>query len=203
MGNPHRFTQTALSPWVTCRWYSTHGMHHVGDQTDDPVLSPSCCWPQHPSLSRPVLFNFCHPLRRPVFLARHHVSPPFFPKKNIEYIYIYILMVTTQTQSYPHKEFSVLRFENLPAPEEVNGIPPTFSKVNHDGSRRPFNTILPPSYIRKTRNQGFWLLEVHVLRLLIRFVRRDDFGSCLRVWVCFFNDSHRSTWHTFLYVSFP
>ena len=34
-------------------------MHHAGDQTDEPVLPPSCCWPQHPSLSRPVPFKVC------------------------------------------------------------------------------------------------------------------------------------------------
>ena len=66
-----------------------------------------------------------------------------------------------------------------------------------------------PSHIMKTPNQGFWLSVVHVQRICIRFVRQDltcvrsgDFGICLLIWVCFFNDSRRSTFYTFLYVSF-
>ncbi len=66
-----------------------------------------------------------------------------------------------------------------------------------------------PSHMRKKPNQGFCRSVVHVQRLWIRFVRQDlscglsgDFGICLLIWVCFFNDSLRSTLYTFLYVSF-
>ena len=73
------------------------------------------------------------------------------------------------------------------------------------------NVHVPLSRIQKTPTQGFWRSdsEVHVLRLRIRFVGQDlvcvhsdGFGSCFLTWVYFFNDSHRSTLHTFLYVSF-
>jgi hypothetical protein len=33
MVSPYRFTQSALSPWVAWWWYTTHGMHRVGDQS--------------------------------------------------------------------------------------------------------------------------------------------------------------------------
>jgi hypothetical protein len=68
---------------------------------------------------------------------------------------------------------------------------------------------LPPSLLQKTPYQGFWRVEVHTLRLRIRFVRQglvcvhsDELYSYLLTWVCIFNDSHRSTLHTFVFVSF-
>ena len=71
------------------------------------------------------------------------------------------------------------------------------------------NAHLPPSRIKKTPHQGSWRSEVHVLCLRIRFVRQDltcvhggSFGISFLIWMCCFNDSHRPTLHTFLYVSF-
>jgi hypothetical protein len=61
---------------------------------------------------------------------------------------------------------------------------------------------LPPSRIQKTPSQGFWLSEV--MFYVYDFDLSDriwlvDFGSYL---VFFFNDSRRSSLHTFLFVLF-
>jgi hypothetical protein len=104
---------------------------------------------------------------------------------------------------YPHTR--IIRSSSFPRLPTTRHIHPFFPQTVFRGHEH-----LPPRHLQKTTYQGFWRSEVHVLlRLRIRFVRQDlgcvhsdDFSSWLLTWVCLSNDPHRSTLHTFLFVSF-
>jgi hypothetical protein len=107
-------------------------------------------------------------------------------------------------QSHIHPSCNKHTHPSLSSLEKKNKkiLPASLSYSNRDS--RPWGhgqrtTYVPPSRIQRTPYLGFWRSEVHVLRLWIRFVRQDlasvisdDFGSCLLIWVCVFNDSRRS-----------
>jgi hypothetical protein len=130
------------------------------------------------------------------------------------------LLASLNDQTEDPDDPSFVLTPQCPSRDLFSGSPPgsqVFSRLSTKCHVHPFlfqivsqgNAHLPPSRIKKTPHQGFWRSEVHVLCLRIRFVRKalayvhgGVFGSSLLIWMCCFNDSHRPTLHTFLYVSF-
>ena len=116
----------------------------------------------------------------------------------------WLVSIVLRIYPYWHEEVIVIQPQSFPRLPTTSHIHPFLPQTVSQG-----HTHVPPRRIQKIPYQGFWCSEVHVLRLRIRFVGQelacvhgDGFCSCFLTWVCFFNDSRRSSFHTFLFVSF-